>query len=93
MAKTENYYFNAREKIYNQLAQLPKGTIKKRLISGHTYYYLQNREGKKVIHAYIGKEIPKELKNQMQKRKALKRELTKIQDVIMGFLAEKIRSL
>jgi ABC-type phosphate transport system auxiliary subunit len=91
--KDEDYYYKLREKIYNQLAQLPRGTIKKRLISGHAYYYLQRRRDKKVVHQYIGKEIPPELKQQMQKREALKRELAKIQDVTMGFLTAKIRGL
>jgi hypothetical protein len=91
--KSEKYYFSAREKIYNQLAQLPEGTIKKRLISGHAYYYLQRREGKKVIHKYLGKEMPGELKKMMRKRKELKQELAKIQGVLIGFLAKKIKSL
>lgn len=91
--KSENYYFNTREKIYNQLAQLPQGTIKKREIYGHTYYYLQHREGKKVIHKYIGKEMPEKLKKNMQKRETLKQELAKIQDVLIGFLAKKIMSM
>ena len=88
--KSEDYYFNAREKIYQRLAELPKGTIKERLISGRTYYYFQRREGKKVLHTYIGREIPKDLKNQMRERKRLQAELTKIQDILMKFLVERI---
>ena len=65
---TKDYYFNAREKIYNRLAELPQGTIKERVISGRRYYYLQRREGKKVIHTYLGKEIPQAIKEQMQER-------------------------
>ena len=88
--KSEAYYFNAREKIYKRLAELPKGTIKERLISGRKYYYLQRREGKKVLHAYIGRELPEDLKNQMRERKALQVELTKIQDILMEFLLKRI---
>ena len=90
---SEEYYFNTRDKIYDQLAGLPQGTIKKRQIYGHTYYYLQNRQGKKVIHKYIGKEIPSDLKKAMQKREDLKKELAGIQEVLIGFLAKKIRNL
>lgn len=68
------------------MAELPEGTIKERLISGRIYYYLQRREGKKVVHTYIGKEIPKDLKKTMKKRTALRAELKKIQNILMGFL-------
>ena len=81
--KGEDYYIAAREKIYGQLAQLPKGTIKKRKIYGNTYFYLQNREGKKVIHKYIGKQLPEELKRQTQQREVLKRKLADIQGILI----------
>lgn len=90
---SEGHYWNAREKIYHQLAQLPRGTIKERLISGRVYFYLQRREGKKVVHAYIGKAIPKDLKKKMFEREALRARLNKIQGILMKILAEKIRDI
>ena len=90
---SEDYYFNARQNIYDRLAQLPRGTIKQRLISGRKYYYLQRREGKKVLHTYIGKEIPKDLKKKMQERQTLRVELKKIQDVLLTFLSAKIKNI
>ncbi len=89
----EDHYFNAREKIYDRLAQLPKGTIKERVISGWKYYYLQHREGKKVVHKYIGREIPKDLKRQLQEREALRDNLASIQKVLMKFLTARIRDV
>ena len=90
---SESYYLNAQEKIYNRLAELPRGTIKECLISGRKYFYLQCREGKKVIHSYIGKVLPRDLKEKMLERKALRGELSKIQDILMDFLTAKIRGL
>ena len=90
---SEGYYFNAREKIYDRLAQLPQGTIKERLISGRKYYYLQRREGKKVLHQYIGREIPKDLKRKLEERKALRDKLTKIQEILRTLISAKIRNL
>ncbi len=81
-----DYYFNARERIYDRLAQLPRGTVKERLISGRKYYYLQRREGKKVVHTYLGKEIPKDLKKQLEEREALRRELGEVQKALWTFL-------
>ncbi|GEM_PF-3751401 len=89
---SEAYYSNARQKIYSRLAQLPRGTVKERLISGRTYYYLQRREGKKVVHTYIGREIPQDLKKMMKERSQLRRELVKIQDILFKFWAEALRN-
>ena len=89
----ENYYFNAQGKIYQRLAELPQGTIKERLISGRKYYYLQRREGKKVLHAYIGREIPEDLKKSMQERKALRTQLKRIQNILMKFLSVRIKKI
>ncbi len=83
---SENYYFNARERIRGRLAELPRGTVKERLISGRKYYYLQRREGKKVVHTYLGKEIPKDLKKQLEEREALRRELGEVQKALWTFL-------
>ncbi|MBI5416049.1 MAG: hypothetical protein HZA29_04465 [Candidatus Omnitrophica bacterium] len=82
---SENYYFNARERIYDRLSQLPRGTIKERLISGRKYYYLQRREGKKVVHTYLGKEIPENIKKNLEEREALRRELRKVQQALWTF--------
>jgi hypothetical protein len=90
---SEDYYFKAREKIYGRLAQLPRGTIKERLISGRKYFYLQRREGKKVVHTYLGKEIPEDLKKKLQEREALRRELRKVQDVLRASLSAKIKAI
>ena len=90
---SEDYYFKAREKIYDRLAELPRGTIKERLISGRKYYYLQRREGKKVVHTYLGKAIHADLKKQMRERKALSSELEKIQSVLLKFVAARIKTI
>lgn len=88
---SESYYFKARERIYDRLSQLPRGTVKERLISGRTYYYLQRREGKKVVHTYLGKAIPEDFQKQLEEREALRRELDKIQEAIRGFVVAKIK--
>lgn len=82
---SENYYFNARERIRGRLSQLPRGTVKERLISGWKYYYLQRREGKKVVHIYLGKEIPEDIKKNLEEREALRRELKEVQKALWTF--------
>ncbi len=89
----ELHYFNARERIYDRLAQLPRGTVKERLISGRKYYYLQRREGKKVLHTYIGKEIPEDFRKQLEERETLRRELENVREAIRGFVVAQIREI
>ena len=45
----------------NELAKLPKGSLVKKKIKGHEYYYVQIREKGKVRHIYKGKLSDKEI--------------------------------
>ncbi len=51
-----------------QLANLPKGSLVKKKIKGHEYYYLQAREKGKVRFIYKGKLSEKEVKEYEQAR-------------------------
>ncbi|GBE04718.1 hypothetical protein BMS3Abin10_00334 [bacterium BMS3Abin10] len=42
----------------DELAKLPKGSLIKKKIKGHEYYYLLLREEGKVRFVYKGKEVP-----------------------------------
>lgn len=45
------------------------------------------------MHAYLGREISGDLKNQLRERQALRAELKKIQDVLLGFLSARIKTI
>ncbi|MFC1762675.1 hypothetical protein ACFL6U_11415 [Planctomycetota bacterium] len=49
-----------------ELAKLPKGSLTKKTIKGHEYYYLQLREEGKVKFIYKGKISAKEVKKYEQ---------------------------
>ncbi|MDD5638175.1 MAG: hypothetical protein PHD84_10250 [Atribacterota bacterium] len=50
------------EKIYkSKIQQLPKGSLIKKNIKGHNYYYLNYRSYKKQVFKYIGKLSEKEV--------------------------------
>jgi len=52
------------EKIYkSKIQQLPKGSLIKKNIKGHNYYYLNYRSYKKQVFKYIGKLSEKEIKD------------------------------
>ena len=52
------------EKMYkSKIKQLPKGSLIKKNIKGHEYYYLNYRVDKKQVFQYIGKLSEKEIKD------------------------------
>lgn len=55
-----------------ELAGLPKGCIRARVINGHTYYYLNHREGSKVASDYVRSSDVETLRAQLLRRRELK---------------------
>ena len=80
LSESNGYYLNAKKTIEKQLKVLPKGSIKRRKISGKVYYYLQYRSGTRVIQKYLGRKRPDELINKINERKSLKLELKKVRE-------------
>lgn len=77
---SKEYYEKEKKLLEKELSKLPKGNIKKRNIGNKYYYYLQHREGKKVIHDYLGKSKPKEMVKNIERRKILLSEVKKVND-------------
>jgi len=86
------YYRRMEADLKRQLKKLPKGSVKRRLIKGHVYYYIQWREGRKVIHRYLGKRRPKKFIGLRQKRRLLKTELAKVRASLKLLPRRKIES-
>jgi hypothetical protein len=82
LSESSDYYSDARKKINDELAGLPKGNIKERLINKGRYYYLQYRSADKIIHKYLGKNKPEALIKQIKRREVLKNELKKVQEAL-----------
>ena len=51
-----------------ELASLPRGSIREKLIKGHVYFYLQYREGNHVRSVYIPKEDVGEMRMRLESR-------------------------
>ena len=79
LKESKDYYLELERDIQKRLSELPKGSIKKRKIGKGVYYYLQERKGAKVVHKYLGKSKPKKLVEDIEERKALLKELKKVQ--------------
>lgn len=57
------------EAIEAELAELPRGSVRKRTVRGHTYYYLQYRVGKKVRSDYVRREDVEALRAKLARRR------------------------
>lgn len=53
-----------------EMAALPKGSIRKREISGHEYYYLQWRDDSHVRSKYVKRGELEELRRQLEVRRS-----------------------
>lgn len=80
LSESKKHYTDLEKRIEKDLRLLPSGGVKQRRIAGSVYYYLQVRDGAKVIHKYLGKEKPVALIKQIERRRALKGELKKVRE-------------
>jgi len=72
------FYREQERLISARLALLPKGQIKAKRIGRNLYYYLQYRKGKEFKSDYLGKSLPSELREQIEERTRLERELRRV---------------
>ena len=73
---------NMIEEYLKELAILPRGSIKAKNVGNKTYYYLNYRDGKKVISKYVGKSIEslKQIKEQLERRSQIESMLRKLKE-------------
>lgn len=70
VAKEEQRNMNMIRQYTKELEDLPKGSIRVKTIKGNVYYYLNYRDGEKVVSKYIGKDEEKvlDLKQRIERR-------------------------
>ena len=78
--KQKAYYNKEKLRLKNEIEKYPKGSIQKKIIKGHTYYYLLYRERGKITHDYLGKKVSSDLLKQITKRQELEKELKPVRD-------------
>lgn len=86
------YYQRLERDLQRRIARLPKGSVKRRRIRGHDYYYLQQRQGRRVIHRYLGREEPAAFLEQIKRRRRLLRELSQVRDALKLLPRKKLLS-
>ena len=59
----------------DEVSSLPKGYVRESRRNGHVYYYLQRREGDRVVSEYVPRKLVEELRDKIVRRKACERGL------------------
>ena len=68
------------QRMEEEMLSLPVGYISKKTIKGNIQYYLQRREGTKVVGSYIRVDMVEEVSNKIERRKTIIEELSKISE-------------
>ena len=76
----KEYYGNEKLRLKEEISKLPKGSIQKRIIKNHPYYYLLYRERGKIKQDYLGNEVEPKLEKQIYKRQKLELDLRPINE-------------
>ena len=66
-----------KKKYEERLRKLPRGCLVKKNIKGHSYYYIAQRKGKKVIFIYSNN-LPESKLNEYEEAKKIKRKYRKL---------------
>lgn len=67
-----------KEAMENESSQLPNGYISKKIINKKVYYYLQRRDGLKVLSSYIPLDELPEIEAQVARRKQIEESIKTI---------------
>ena len=67
-----------KSRMQSEYNELPQGYLSKKMIHGSCCYYLQHREGDKVISKYVNAADVDELSQKIDRRRSLKKSLREI---------------
>ncbi|MCR4297055.1 MAG: hypothetical protein NUW21_16105, partial [Elusimicrobia bacterium] len=88
-----DYYLDLDKRLKARLKELPRGSVLKRRIGRHDYFYLKVRDGSRVQSRYLGKKKPAEIEKAIKERRLLKEQLKEVeQNLTMLARVEKRRN-
>lgn len=67
-----------KSRMQSEYNELPKGCLSKKMIHGTCCYYLQHREGDKVVGKYVNAADVEDLSKKVERRRSLKKSLREI---------------
>jgi len=73
-----DYYLDLNRRLKARLMELPRGSILKRRIGRHDYFYLKIRDGIRVRSQYLGKKKPADIEKEIKERRLVKQQLKEV---------------
>lgn len=96
LKESKAHYLDVQASIQKRLGVIPCGSVfKRRLRSGKYYYYLNFRQGARVVSKYLGKDEPVQLLKRIEERRLLLKRLKDVRRsiaILQHFNREKPRA-
>lgn len=75
-----DYYQDLDRRLRARLKELPRGSILKRRIGRQDYFYLNCRDGRRVVSRYWGRAEPKQIEKEIKERKLIKKQIQEVEE-------------
>lgn len=73
------YYQDLESRLRARLKELPRGSVLKRRIGSRDYFYLNYRDGDRVVSRYLGRAEPKQIEKEIKERRLIKQQLQEVE--------------
>lgn len=73
------YYVDLEKRLQARLKELPRGSVFRRRIGRKDYYYLNYRQGARVVSRYLGKE-PRGVEKEVKERRLIEQQLKDVRE-------------
>ena len=74
------YYVDLEKRLQARLKELPSGSVFKRRIGRKDYYYLNYRQGARVVSRYLGRGEPSGVEKEIKERRLIKQQLKEVRE-------------
>jgi hypothetical protein len=74
------YYLDLDRRLRARLKELPRGSVLKRRIGSRDYFYLNYRNGRRVVSRYLGRQQPTQFEKAIKERRLIKQQLKEVEE-------------
>lgn len=75
-----DYYLDLDRRLRARLKELSPGSVLKRRIGRQDYFYLNYRNGSRVVSRYLGRKEPKQIEKEIKERRLIKQQLKEVEE-------------
>jgi hypothetical protein len=75
-----DYYLDLDQRLRARLKKLPHGSVLKRRIGRQDYFYLNFRNGRRIVSRYLGRQEPRQIEKEIAERRLIKKQLKEVEE-------------